>query len=767
MEKMNYKMASRATILLGRESVSRADGAIIELIKNAYDADAALCCICFDADNDQIFIIDNGLGMTKEIIENFWMMIGTDNKRINYYSTKRRIKSGEKGIGRFALDRLGSKCTMYTKNVSEPLIRWHTDWSSFEAPGKTLDEIEAEFEYLENNIIDLIPESIIDNINKMAVCEKRDFKFATGTILKIFGLRDNWQSSLINKTTTALEFLVPPVEQTDFTIVVQNDMRSKGYELSNDTTDDYDYRIKAVFNGTDFKIEIERNELDLSVMPKEIFSHPRFQKHPYRYKDLKIGKYTKDYSIPELLLNTDTNYVNAVKELGEFSFMYTFMKVTAREDGRGINYYKSVGRHRRKWLNEHAGIKIYRDNFVIRPYGDKMSNSFDWLGLDARKGVNPVGISDESEQWHVNNSQSQGTVFISRMSNKVIIDKASREGIIENKYFSILCNILRNIISVFEKDRAYISRTIRLHTDEVINRERAKEEAKKLAEKVLEQQESDKHNDKASPASPASANDTLTFARAVQVYEEEVEDLITEIKLLRALATNGLITTSMVHDLKGLNAMLVSRVDTLRFAIENDKKSLVERHLRDLVLNDEFLKAWITVITTQTNRDKRRRLKKDLSLVIRNGVNLLRPILDRKKVVLELDVDENAFERRIFETDFDSIIYNLVINSIESFDHANCESRIIKIKTECTDEEFVIRYQDNGAGLLESFASDPNRIFEYGTTSKYDSDGNQVGSGLGMYIFDSSVSDYNGNYVLTKTQNGFGIDVFIPRGGSA
>lgn len=113
MAKMKYKMSSRATILLGRESVSRVDGAIIELVKNTYDADAEFCYLCFDVEHDRIYILDNGAGMTKDTIETCWMLIGTDNKRVEYLSTKNRVKSGEKGIGRFALDRLGSRCKMY------------------------------------------------------------------------------------------------------------------------------------------------------------------------------------------------------------------------------------------------------------------------------------------------------------------------------------------------------------------------------------------------------------------------------------------------------------------------------------------------------------------------------------------------------------------------------------------------------------------------------------------------------------------------------
>ena len=98
MEKMKYKISSRATILLGRESASKVESALIELIKNTYDADATMCYILFDVENDSIFLIDDGSGMTKKIIEDNWMMIGTDNKKKEYISKKKRIKSGEKGI---------------------------------------------------------------------------------------------------------------------------------------------------------------------------------------------------------------------------------------------------------------------------------------------------------------------------------------------------------------------------------------------------------------------------------------------------------------------------------------------------------------------------------------------------------------------------------------------------------------------------------------------------------------------------------------------
>ena len=204
MEKMKYKISSRATILLGRESVSKVESALIELIKNTYDADATMCYILFDVENDSIFLIDDGSGMTKKIIEDNWMMIGTDNKKKEYISKKKRIKSGEKGIGRFALDRLGGVCELFTKSQEEhATIRWKTNWNSFEEEGNLLEDIEAEFEYVSLSLYELIPDTVKNKIIQLEYRIEKEIDFSTGTIIKISNLRDEWtnnQIETINKS---------------------------------------------------------------------------------------------------------------------------------------------------------------------------------------------------------------------------------------------------------------------------------------------------------------------------------------------------------------------------------------------------------------------------------------------------------------------------------------------------------------------------------------------------------------------------------------
>lgn len=751
MEKMKYKISSRATILLGRESVSKVESALIELIKNTYDADAFLCYVLFDVENDNIYLIDNGVGMTKKVIEDNWMMIGTDNKKKEYISTKKRIKSGEKGIGRFALDRLGGVCELFTKNKDEQMtIRWKTNWNSFEEEGKILDDIEAEFEYNEQSLVELLPTCVRNEIEKIKEVLDKKIDFETGTMIKISNLRDNWTMNQIDKIKKSMEFLVPPKEQDEFYICQQKNSEANYELIENSFSEEYDYKIKSVFDGTNFNITLCRNEFDIEKIPEDVFKEERLMRYPYRKEDFYAKSLQFTYSIGELLNTKDAEYIEKVKKIGNFSFEYIFMKL--QNPKKEIFFYKEIGKKRNEWLEEHGGIKIYRDNFWVRPYGESGSDSFDWLGLEARNNANPVAVSSKTEAWTVRNAQGQGTVFISRINNSSILDKSSREGIIENESFRILKEVIIRIISVLEKDRAYIARSFKLYDDRVNHKEKTKREGSKIAKNVLNGQKGKNRK--------AQSENMKSLAKTVQYFEEEREELISELKLLRALATNGLITTSIVHDLKSINALLVNRVDAIRIAIENGNKMLITRNLDDLYKNDEFLKSWITVVTNQSKKDKRKRLKKDLYDTIEKIVSVLKPILVQKKVGVEVIKDSNHAERRIFESDFESIIYNLLINSIEAFSKSPIDNRRIRIEL-ITSENFIINYLDNGIGIEDSF-KDPYEIFTLGTTSKYDQYGNVIGTGLGMYIIASTIREYNGDYRLTRTKEGFGIEIKIP-----
>lgn len=752
MEKLKYRISSRATILLGRESVSKVESAIIELIKNSYDADADICCVYFDISDNSLFLIDNGMGMTKKIIEDHWMTIGTDNKKFEYISSKGRIKSGEKGIGRFALDRLGEKCELYSKNKNEDIIRWKTNWKKFEESGKMLDDIDAEFEHLNSRLTSFLPKTVKESIKKIEEEKKINFDFTSGTIIKITDLRDDWTENKVERLKQSLDFLIPPMEQDNFILCLQR--ADKFGLVENTISEEYDYKIESKFDGEFFHIKLFRKEFDLSRIPDDLFEMEAFNKYPYRKEDFCKSHLTFKYKISELLNNNDENIINSVKEIGAFKFQFTFMKLVIQK--KESFYYREIGQNRKKWLEEHGGIKIYRDNFWVRPYGENGSNTFDWLGLESRNNANPVAVSSNSGGWTVRNAQGQGSVFISRLKNNAILDKSSREGIIENRSFNLLKDILVRVITILEKDRAYITRNFKLYYNKINQKEIIKNESIKLAKLINEK------NILQNKSTESKEQNLIHLAQTIKYLEEDKEELISELKLMRVLATNGLITTSVAHDFKTINNILVSRVDGFKAAIENDNKILIKRNLYDLLEIDKFMKSWISVIINQIKIDKRKRLKKNICNTISEIIDVIKPILKKKQIDLVFYKNNSEIEKRIFVSDFESILYNLIINSIESFERESREDRKIKIEIENGESEFGILYSDNGYGLKDSF-KDPYEILEYGTSSKVNKDGDNIGTGLGMYIISSTVREYDGKIEFIEFKDKFSLKIVFPK----
>jgi signal transduction histidine kinase len=254
-----------------------------------------------------------------------------------------------------------------------------------------------------------------------------------------------------------------------------------------------------------------------------------------------------------------------------------------------------------------------------------------------------------------------------------------------------------------------------------------------------------------------------TLAKTVQLQAEKEKDLIAEINTYRTLATNGLITTSIVHDLKSIQSTLKSRAQKLKNLIKRNDIELRDEMIDALRNNDLLLHSWISVITEQQKSDKRRRKKFNIVDVIGNLINLMKPIFEFKQIEVLYNKPRYQINKRALESDFDAILYNLLINSIEAFERNNIsiDKRKIEISVEEKDDMIQIRYTDNGPGISNVF-KDPYDIFIYGETSKVDNSGKKIGTGMGMYIVSSTISEYNGEYVIDEHINGFKLSIYIP-----
>lgn len=131
MEELKYVIEdSTIAELLGVQNFSTDEAAILELVKNAYDANALNLKITFQ--NDTLRFEDNGIGMNADDIKKHWMHIGKSSKEYEIIdeNNKKRIQAGSKGVGRFALSRLGYRVCLKSKKIDSVGVIWKTDWNT-------------------------------------------------------------------------------------------------------------------------------------------------------------------------------------------------------------------------------------------------------------------------------------------------------------------------------------------------------------------------------------------------------------------------------------------------------------------------------------------------------------------------------------------------------------------------------------------------------------------------------------------------------------
>ena len=768
MAEIPFTVSARTARLIGQENFANAGGAIIELIKNTYDADSKIGIVVIDPLEDQIFVIDGGVGMTIEKIKNHWMIIGTDDKLDDPFSKNARVKTGAKGIGRFAIDRLGSKCTMYTKPIdNEKVLKWSVDWEAFNKKSAVISDIKASLDYIEQSSIkDLAKEILSEYAFDEDIFNEWDED--KGTIIHVTNLRDEWNVKSINNLYSNLELLVPPQIVYKFDLFLYSSLKPLEYgKIESTVCDDFDYKLEANCNDKgELKIKVHRNELNTDALKDiDFFSSDIVKTSPEIYGQdvFESGFFEIDSTLKQLLPGFK-DVDNNLKKIGAFEFEFYFMKRGGGQEKDEITKYpyKSVNyRDRAKWLNEFGGIKLFRDYFRVRPYGETKSNSFDWLDLGKRALQNPTVTRPG---YKVRPQQTYGIVIISRLHNVLFQDKSGREGIQENDTFSLFKNILIELIGIFENDRNQVMMSLKKNFDERNKKEKAKQDAK---DKAKQKQEN--------PDAGTSDEDTDALVQGVLAFEEENENLKDEQKLLRVLASAGMIVTSFAHELKNISDSLLPRTSDLKLIlkdlISSDKISDLPEEINPLILIDDIqdqdkkLKHWLDFSLGAVKKDKR--TMKDIDLVdyLTKFEKLWNSILEKKKV--EFSVKRGIFSEVFFrghEIDLDSIFNNLISNSVDAFNRSDApDERKIEFRFEYDIKTGInVVYEDSGPGL-ETDITDPNKIFQpFFSTKRDEHTGEQTGTGLGMWIIKSVIDEYDGSIRLTKLRPGFRVSVNLP-----
>lgn len=824
-EKLPFKVSAKAARLIGRESVSNAEGALGELVKNTYDADASNCAICFanrfftppnslsksdydwvslkhsnvsefykPSENPQeddlilqeenadsklaelrvilnefvdLWVIDNGTGMSAKTIKDNWMVIGTDFKEANVFSDDGRTRTGAKGIGRFALDRLGSECEIFSFTENNGAIHWKVNWGDFDGTGKTLDEVKAELSSIENKVkLALDTVSPTFQLGSDLLWSHFKDKSNTGTFIRVGRLRDDWDEKAIQKVEKSLGALIPPLDQNPLKLhLYSTNHKPKYSEVKPSVLEDYDYRMNAKFTGNKVEFEFYRNELIATDINPAVFSREDMQDNRFNkaaFKKKKV-KYTKNIS--DIFPGLDESHFPNIENIGSFDLNLLFFK-RSMPGGRDaeIYPYRSIrSGPRQAWLKEFGGIKIYRDNFIVRPYGEPNSKSFDWLSLGQRVAGNPAASS--RKDWRVGPQSLAGTIHISRTTNPNLYDQLTREGLIENKTFELFRSLVLKMIQEFENDRSHIHFNLNEIYKEENKTEQAITRGSATAKRVTKSPEK------------ATVEDAKTLAKAFEAQQIEIQELREEQSMLRSLATLGTVLVSFSHEMGQLQNAMGSRSNDLIGILDSyigpddfgDVKPAFHPYkiLEDWADDDKKVKQWFTFALASIRADKRRRRWIPLQNYTKKSFSTWQGFLKPRKIDLDVMFSTDFTPKVMaFEIDLDSIFNNLLLNSVEALlsKRHKGERKIWIEFAPSSRKGFVeILYFDNGPGIHKSIKS-PKKIFDFNVTTKFDSDGKQSGTGLGMWILDTVVREYGGTVnAYNKSETfGFKTEITLP-----
>lgn len=404
-ETFKIKPAGRHILTIGRELIQDPYAAVIELIKNAYDADSPDVIIEFKAFDNwegyRITIADHGHGMSKDTVVSKWLVPSTDDKLERRLSPHHRIMQGRKGIGRYSASLLGKDLLLSTVQDGEETSVF-VEWQEFE-DARYLDDVEIQ------------------------VAVKSTTR-PSGTRLVIEGTREMlelWDQNQFDKLLYELKKLKSPVfineENPDdrfdihlkiskFPGVMDFDDEVKSYPL----LDLFDYRISGKI-GADGKGEL----LYAQQKSRNFLSQEEIA--------VNLGA----TGCGELWF--DVRVYDREKEAIE-SLIQRGLK---DESGRYLGNLQA-----RQLLNSFNGIGVYRNGFRIRPLGDP---DFDWLRLNERRVQNP--------SLRIGSNQAIGFVQIQSEEQSGLTEKSARDGLKENAAYNRLKNITQQVIGLLEARR--------------------------------------------------------------------------------------------------------------------------------------------------------------------------------------------------------------------------------------------------------------------------------------------------------------------------
>lgn len=402
----SFRPRARLLTTLGAELISSEVVAVIELVRNSWDADATEVVLEFQKPHlpheARVLIRDDGHGMTREVLLGPWFEPATSHKGAREgmanggeRSPGGRRRLGAKGVGRFAAQRLGQRLDLVTRSAgSGAELVAVFDWAAIEKEDGYLDEVR-------------VPWKVVLPAERLK---------ASGTTLEISQLRDVWTWDRFEKLRIGLSRLLSQrLDRDAFRIVLSVDGQQTVIEPSlDDSLAMYSIR-GAVRAGGECTIE-------------------------YRDQTGAIEAWERRVLWPQ-----------NVEGCGAFEFHINAWDL----DKPALTWFldktgSKLGlRDFRRLVREHSGISLYRDGFRILPYGEPDN---DWLRLDRRRVNNPT--------LRLSNNQILGQFHLMADRNPGLKDQTNREGLVVNDEYVHLQHVAIELLAYLESRRFSARRTM-------------------------------------------------------------------------------------------------------------------------------------------------------------------------------------------------------------------------------------------------------------------------------------------------------------------
>src|SRR5574344_2207529 len=682
------KPAGRHILTIGRDLIQDPYAAVVELVKNAYDADATEIRICFTQKNSgiEIQITDDGHGMTEDVVKNKWMVPSTSDKLIRRESPKHRVMQGRKGIGRYAVSILGNELLMETYATNENVITktsLYVDWDQFE---------KAEFL------------SDIDNL-----IETNEVKSGKGTKLTIDGNAEflsEWTKSQFDRLSFELKKLKTPIDENiedddifDIYLSVKNFIGIDDYELKIEPYplfSLYDYKITGTVNSDGIgRFEYSMQKARNSTVEVINFSYGKNTNCGEVFFDIRA--FDRDKDAIEMLISRGL------------------------KDDNG-NYVGKL--QAKKLLDEYNGIAVYRNGFRIRPLGDA---NFDWLELNKKRVQNP--------SQKIGSDQVIGIVKIQNEEMSGLVEKSARDGLKENTSYDDLINITNEVISKLEikrfeyRKKAGISRPV-LKIETEFEKLFSFDSLKKNVTESLINGKVDKC---------VSSN----IISAIEDSEKEKNKIISAIKEVVAIyqgqATLGKIINVILHEGRKPLYFFKNQIEILNKYYSRyqsgtlDDINIVFEKLKSFSSNSEVLISLFNKIDPLATGKRTKKKEIDLIEELKMNISVFSTQLDHVVVKIEKNTDSRV-KLFCWKQDIYSIFTNLIENSIYWMNEksSTAKSIIITIYTDENGKVETIDYKDSGPGIEPSLI-ESGIIFETEFSTKRKDDV-VSGSGLGLSI---------------------------------